>query len=430
MLEIGVFSVDITPPVGIPLVGFANRDVSTGVLDSLTATALVARSGSAWVAFVDCDLLYVSEETTARVRKMVAEGVGIPEDHLALLGTHTHFGPDVCWNIVDPMCSAYLPNLEYALAGAVLVAANRLTPVRAGIGWGTSDIGINRRERIDDGRVILGRNPEGAIDRDVGVCRFESPSGAPVATVVNFQAHPVSLTGAWREVSACFPGETRRVVSRLTAAPCLFVQGACGDINPAVMGASPGVPRSLGTRLGCEVVKVWEGIEIAETDGVSALSRLAELPRFIQPTRAAAEAKAEHLESERERLINEGALPGMVNWMERRIARQRLSVAAWDGDENARRIPAEFQALRVGPLAIATAPGEIFNELGAEVKRSGPREATFFASNANGAVGYVPVRGAYGDGGYEVDDACQVAPEAGDILVETCGALLGEVTVS
>jgi predicted Fe-Mo cluster-binding NifX family protein len=40
-----------------------------------------------------------------------------------------------------------------------------------------------------------------------------------------------------------------------------------------------------------------------------------------------------------------------------------------------------------------------------------------YVSNANGAIGYVPVPEAYPEGGYEVTHASRVGPEAAGTLV-------------
>ena len=42
-------------------------------------------------------------------------------------------------------------------------------------------------------------------------------------------------------------------------------------------------------------------------------------------------------------------------------------------------------------------------------------------------IGYVPTRTAYPEGGYEVTHACQVAPEAGEMIEEESVRLLTRV---
>ena len=76
---------------------------------------------------------------------------------------------------------------------------------------------------------------------------------------------------------------------------------------------------------------------------------------------------------------------------------------------------------------MVSAPAEIFTENGALVKRESPLDDTFFLGYTNGSIGYVPTRDAYPEGGYEVTHACQVDPDAGDIINEACLRVLREV---
>ena len=54
----GVARATNTPPVGIPLVGFAGRGPSEAVHDDLTATALALESGDVRALILTADLLF------------------------------------------------------------------------------------------------------------------------------------------------------------------------------------------------------------------------------------------------------------------------------------------------------------------------------------------------------------------------------------
>ena len=75
-----------------------------------------------------------------------------------------------------------------------------------------------------------------------------------------------------------------------------------------------------------------------------------------------------------------------------------------------------------------TAPGEIFCETGAEVKRRSPLPRTLFAGYANGTIGYVPTPESYPEGGYEVTHACRVGPEAAGMIADQSLELLRRIT--
>src|SRR5947209_1308110 len=92
----GAARVDITPPVGAPLIGFAGRGPATGILDPLTATALFLQSGGPQgtaVALVACDLEGIDAEWTNEVQRRARSETGIDDLHVIVTASHTHYAP-------------------------------------------------------------------------------------------------------------------------------------------------------------------------------------------------------------------------------------------------------------------------------------------------------------------------------------------------
>ena len=427
-LQVGVARADVTPPVGTPSIGFAARGPLTALHDPLLATAMVLSDGERTGVLITCDLIGLDAETTAEVRAGVSERTGIPGKGVTIACSHTHYGPDPGRDRSHPMVVAYHANLVYTLVGVVEEAMADLRPAAMGVGWGESYIGINRREKLPDGRVILGRNPDGPTDRAVGVLRIEELDGRPIACVVNFQTHPVAQTGTVAHISADYPGQMRRVVEELTGARCLFLQGACGDINAAIMEPCYESARTLGVRLGCEVVRVWETICPAPARELRFATTTVALPRIRYGSPEEARTLLRNVERELEARRAEGAAPGLISWLEKRLTRARDALASWDEGRELEPVMAELQAWQIGPCALATAPGEIFNQIGTQVKAASPFKDTFFVAYANGYIGYVPTPDAYDDGGYEVLHASQVDPDAAGMIVEGCLGLLGQLS--
>ncbi|MEW6754614.1 MAG: hypothetical protein AB1505_27070 [Candidatus Latescibacterota bacterium] len=423
-LQIGVARADITPPVGIPMVGFAGRDESDDVHDPLTATALVATQGEVSAALVCLDLLFLAGETADAMRAAIAAATGIPAGYVALCSAHNHYGPSVDRG-ESPLVEAYRAHLGHVLVGLVGRAQRQRRSARLGVGWGDSDIGVNRRERRPDGQIVLGENPAGPVDRQVGVLRIDQEDGAPLATVVSFACHPVCQHAQIRALSADYPGRMRQVVETLTGAPCLFLQGAAGNINPIRMEHAYEPARSLGTRLGSEAVRVWETIKPGHVSGLRVAAGTVCLPRYRYGSPEAAAALVGQLEQELAGLDAQGNESASRRWWtHHRLERARQVVESWTTGAALPGVEAELQAWRLGGVGMATAPGEIFTEIGQRVKAASPFADTFFAGYTNGSIGYVPVRKAYLEGGYEVTHACQVDPEAGEIVEAECLKLL------
>jgi hypothetical protein len=77
----------------------------------------------------------------------------------------------------------------------------------------------------------------------------------------------------------------------------------------------------------------------------------------------------------------------------------------------------EVQVIALGnEIAWVSLPGEIFVELGLNIKAASPFKQTFIAELANGSIGYIPNRSAYAEGNYEVVSA-RCAEGSGEMLV-------------
>jgi len=432
-LSAGIARADITPPVGIKSAGFAARGPLTRLHDPLLATALVLGDGDRRAALVSCDLLGLDADTVAEVRSEAERRVGLAPGCITVACTHTHYGPDPYRDTSDPLVVAYRGNLIHVLGGVLAEAAANLQPVGMSLGWGRSGIGINRREKLPDGRIILGHNPTGPNDEAVGVVRVDRSDGAPLACVINFQTHPVSQGGRVDHISADYPGAMRQVVESLTGARCLFLQGACGNINARIMEPTYESARTLGVQLGCEVVRVWETLgsmgsfKPQPVSGLDVGNKPVDLPRIRYGSLDEAQKLVQTLEQDLRKYRAEAAADSRAQWAERRLQQACQAVESWTTGVPAPPVTAELQAWRVGEWALVTAPGEVFNEIGARVKAASPFRHTFFVGYANGSIGYVPVPEAYAEGGYEVLHASQVDPGAAGILEEGCAQLLGQL---
>jgi neutral ceramidase len=76
-------------------------------------------------------------------------------------------------------------------------------------------------------------------------------------------------------------------------------------------------------------------------------------------------------------------------------------------------------------------PGELFSELGKEIKSSTSLRRVTVLGYTNNDIGYIPARQAYAQGGYEITDAFKfygfpavLAPEAGDLVRQSATRML------
>ena len=64
------------------------------------------------------------------------------------------------------------------------------------------------------------------------VGRCTNDAGVTIATLVNYACHPTTLAWDNTLISPDYPGAMREIIETATSAPCLFIQGASGDIGP------------------------------------------------------------------------------------------------------------------------------------------------------------------------------------------------------
>jgi hypothetical protein len=222
-LHAGAAKIDITPPVGFPMWGYAARHdaPSVGVRDPLHARVLVLSVGKTRLALVSLDLGRApTRASTAAIHKKVKEDADI--GHLFLAASHTHHGPVLELDNWPNPKKPYVKELERKLIAAIVQATKDLRPARLGAASRQLNLNRNRHSRL----------PNKPVDRELVVVRVEDSAGKIIAHLVQFAAHPVMLDTRERKFSADFPGPMARLVEKETGGVCLFLQGAAGDLSP------------------------------------------------------------------------------------------------------------------------------------------------------------------------------------------------------
>src|SRR3954466_1517909 len=148
-LKAGVAFVDITAPIPFRMHGYFYERLSTGIKDPLYARAIVFKQGKESAALVFCDLVGIPAAQTTPARKKASEATGIPVEHIAVTGTHTHTGPQFFMSLndywhekaiakfgKDPYDSAnYRAELSDKIANAIVEAKSALAPVEIKAGF-------------------------------------------------------------------------------------------------------------------------------------------------------------------------------------------------------------------------------------------------------------------------------------------------------
>ncbi len=409
----GVATIDITPPVGVPLAGYgggARRlfppdldpdnyhtflTPSEGVMDPLIAKAVVLQNGSEKIAIIKLDSIGVTQNIVSDLAKRIEKETGIDADHITISGTHTHSGPGAMtthlfWQVaaVDLFESKVYDPLLDKIGQMVIEANNNLQPARLGINTGLSfDLSKNRRKK------------PGVKDPTVAVFKIEKLDGTPMALMFNFAIHGTCYGADNLHFSGDVMGYAEQNIERMmaeqkTPAVAMFINGSEGDVAPA-QGKSKGA-KAVGHGLARKVLEILPTISMRQDVKIAVAN---ETIRF----------KKAHLNLSLAKKVFEEDEPEIDCWGIRNVIR-KLAPKNKDGDvwqiEVTGIVPMSFrlQALRIGDTVIACVPGEPITNVGNGIKAKGKDlgfNNSFIFSLSNGHMGYITDKENFDEGKYE-----------------------------
>ncbi len=276
---LGLAHRDVTPPVGIyhRMWGAATHDRAEGVHRPLrvTAVALGALDDPAerlaLLAIDHCLLMPREVETLLErlTREDRAHAVG--RDRIVVTFSHTHAAGLLDLDRADlpggELLAPYFAELVEGCAGALAEALDAAAPADLVFGAGRCSLATNRDfHDAARGIWVCGLDPDTPADDTVVVARATDASGAPMATFVNYACHPTTLGPGNTLISPDYPGAAREVVERETGCPCVFFQGASGDLGPRDgYVADPAVADRNGRELGFAALAAIEALPPAGT---------------------------------------------------------------------------------------------------------------------------------------------------------------------
>jgi len=416
--QAGVAQIEITPPQGIDLTGYiARAGAATGVHDPLYAKALILEHGTTQVALLTVDVLGLHWATVQSVRAAIAAATDIPAANVMIACSHTHAGPATMrlqgCGVID---TAYVAQLQARLVAVTVTAWQARQPARLGVGHGHVQEGVHNR-----------RTPGDVIDPAVGILRVDDGAGNPLALLLNYTCHPTCVTGENTLFSAEYCGVAAAQIQAATGAITLWTTGAIGDVGPAARGWE--VLTGLADALTAEILRVLPTITTAPWSRLATTTQTLALPLLPLPTTEeliAFQAAQQAILADPEQMQQpyQAAICGaLIDWATATLTK----VSAPDA---ATTVTTEIQVIHVGNLALVSAPGELFVELGLAIKAAAVGDC-FVCGFTNDNIGYIPARRAYPHGGYEIADAyhyygypAALAPEAGELVVAVAQQLL------
>jgi len=377
-----VVKIDITPDVPKMLLGYAARK-STGVHDHIFHRIVALDDGVKQFFLVSSDICVVSPSEYDHVALILKNQLGIdPLDFWWSL-THTHSAPEVGVpglpeifmgdRYKHEVDTAYTSMVERSLINGIIVAREKLVLAKLGVGWGFSKANINRRAWDIDGKAIGGMNPDGPVDRKIGLMRLDKEDGTPIALIANYAMHGTVLGPSNMEISADAQGIVSEYVEQKTGVPLLFINGAAGNLAPIYSVYPNPKAGHLGqfrVLLGDKILEANKRI----TSSVDSIKLFTGAITIETPRKA------------------------NLDWPTYLDKYNKVTKAG----DNLVRVPIRFLKINQD-VAIWSAPLELFCEISNGIRERSPFPFTFYYGYTNGWLGYLPSEKEWKHGGYEVE---------------------------
>jgi len=326
-------------------VGYSNHDPV-----QLTCTALC--DGKTAFLLISLDIRGVDTGFVDYSARLIEEAVGIPKERVFINATHTHSAPDNS-HLGEGNLIHWQKLYFKKLVRAVTLALHDLTPAEAYIGTAHTDgITFVRRYLLQNGTYKC--NPtkedlpvahESEADTELRTVRFDRKDAKDVL-LVNYQTH---YHGSFpTQVSADFVDPLRDQVEKELDVYFAYHNGASGNLN---------FKSALGERKTSTLEKAAYAIGDTVIDAV----------RNETPAKLGTlQHEASYYKTKRNQEVR-------------------------------------LYAFTVGDIGFVSAPYEMFDTNGKQIREASPCKMTFVCAYTNGHMGYCPSEEAFPHGAYEVE---------------------------
>jgi hypothetical protein len=394
-IRVGAAKIDITPPEGTHtwLAGFGFQRKMRELRDPISACAFYVDDGTRRLAIVVADVIGLMLPTTARVRRLVGNGIDV-----AVAATHNHQSPDTMgyWGrallyalpVETGQMRAYQRVFERRLAACVALAARNAR--RAELRFARADIGA--------GLVRNLRTP-GVYDPAIEVIAADdAESGEPLATFVSFGCHPETLGDRSRKMSADFPGRVRAKIEEARGGTAVFANGILGgmitpDFDDGLEEKERArVLENLGEQIAAKALATLDGVAPTPVDRLRYRRRAVEL--------AVDNSLFKYVENAG---LVEHRAPGKEGGLMTEVGR-----------------------IDLGPASFALLPGEPTPKVGLRVKAALKAEHPIVLALAGDELGYILDPAEYDDEIFAYERSVSVGRETAPKLEEALAALSSE----
>lgn len=429
-LRAGAATSNISPPLGIDIVGNFTPIPAMHIHDELHARCLVLDDGETKIALVISDLLGLHRLVCLEARRLIQEQTGIPSENVLVAGTHTHSAGSALGSLrylQEGPLNEYQLFVAKRIADGVKRASNLLRPAEIAFGsinapehvhnrrWFMNDAPPNPFGKIDKVKMNPPRasdkliEPAGPIDPEL--CFFALRETAPtegngkmIALFGAYSLHYVGGVGSGHISADYFAHfcktleQSQPKIEGIDPAPfvAILANGTSGDIN------------NINFRVAGERKKPYEQIKYVAEDLAGKVQQAIGNLKWSGEEPIKLSARYQELLLDRKQIPED-----LLKWAKETKANQPRVKGRFDISQiYADRVLAlepllsdkmhvPLQHLRIGDIGIGTFPTETFAETGLEFKKRSPVKHAFMVELAHGYIGYLPTPRHFELGGYE-----------------------------
>jgi hypothetical protein len=394
MLQIGYSQAIITPALEPPvfLAGFGQNRLAESVHDDLTVRAMSLKDDHTTVILAALDLIgFFSPDVLEVNQRNQAKSPGVQG---IIASIHTHHGPDTMglWgpdSSHSGVSPVYMASLKEQIIATMLTSLENMQAVSLK----TASVRV-------PGVAKNARDPA-IVDDELTIAQFcHLQTAQPVVSLFNFPCHPEVLWEHNPHITADYPGWLRREVEKHTGAPCIFFSGSLGGMmTPNVVEHSFEEAEQMGVKL------AQIGLDALRSSGIVDESPVISLKK-------------------------KEITPKLTNILFKLAFRRKLLPDVRNSDG---RVSTEVNLLKIGPLWLATVPGELLPKLGIMLKESMRQAGSGTAGViglANNELGYILPKEDFHYPlnpfmpGHHYEETMSVGREIGPMVVEAVQSLI------
>ena len=385
-LMTGAAKIDVTPSVPLPYLAFYPRhQLFTGTASRMYLRALVLKNENCIFGIISFDGIGVDGKVLGEgdfyetLRRAIFERTGV--NNIMFASSHIHSTPETLncrpfvaargakeWlrSIIDTACEA-VDKAKTEMAAARLYFSAQTVP-----------------------GLIINRRGSHYMDETLSVICLKSLDGVNLATAVHFACHPVVMQ-VTENICTDYVGVVCESLERETGGVSLFLQGACGDIDPARFTAGAEEDYIyMGNTLSDAVLGMLNNLpEPMEDNSLSVTEEVLALPSRDLPSGSERDEIVRFYEQHRGKTLEKEDIT-----LYRSAEEKYYRISEGDLPYKAR-----LQLIKIGDMTLAGIPGEPFCQMGLELKKLAKN--ILIVGYANGYVGYIAPEAEWAKGGYE-----------------------------